>query len=123
MQSEAVLNMILWSANAVNCRSTSVERHGNLLACISDRMYAAMMLLGRTFPLRQCLNGHVFAFIVEDFYKSWRAGLEAPSEEEESDEEADPAEGKQQEQAQTVLQINHDDPPRCSQCNKRVWQV
>ena len=89
-----------------------------------DRMHAAMMMLGRTFPLRQCLNGHIFALIVENAHRSWRAALESSSEEEEeSDEEADPEKCKQKEREETVLQFDTDDPPRCSRCNKRIQQV
>ena len=47
-------------------RETKVHKNVTLWDLTSDRLLAAMLMLGRNFPLHQALNGHrLAAFVVE----------------------------------------------------------
>ena len=109
------------------CRSRHVERHGNLWACIQDRMMATMLVLGHMFCLRDCLNNHLFATIMDRVY--WvqhHAGQESSSEEESaaaSSSDTDVEEETLKGNKDAILQIDADTLPKCTRCNTRVWQV
>ena len=78
-------------------------------------MEAAMLLLGRTFPLRKCLKGHILVDINEDSHQSCTAELMLQRLQEQTDlqtatTEADSTEG-------------WDGSPNCARCNRRMWRV
>lgn len=105
-----------------SCRSRNVDPHGNLWECVSDRMQAAVLLLGHTFPLEECLNGHPFVQFVQCSHTNLSAHLETSSDEEEAEScPEEKEEGKLQEFEHVVVTL--DDPPLCSRCNKHLGQV
>ena len=88
------------------------EPFGDLWYNIKDRMQAAMLLLGRIFPLQSCLEGHILVDIIEDTFQVCSAEFETQRAQEQADlqttnTEADVRDGR----------------AHCAKCKKHLWQV
>ena len=85
-------------------------------------MQAAVLLLGHTFPLEDCLSGHLFIQFIQFVHLSLYAQLESPSVEEDPGScSEEKEEGNQQEDEDVSIHL--DDPPSCSQFKKHLGQV
>ena len=80
-----------------------------------------MLLLGHTFPLDQCLNGHLFAHIVQDVHLAVRAEFEVPNGQQDSGPSSSEEEDNPQENNEVIVHL--DDPPSCPSCKKHLGQV
>lgn len=74
-----------------------------------------MLLLGRCFPLRKCLKGHILVDIIEDTFQVRKAEFETQRTQEEAD-------------LQTINTEADSDDVRegrshCAKCKRRFWQV
>lgn len=103
-------------------RSRNVEPHGNLWLQVADRMQAALLLLGRAFPLDQCLDGHIFAQFVQDLHRTLQHERELLNSHEKSASD-EQAEGQPEESKKEVVQPYSNRTACCSRCEKKMGKA
>ena len=75
-----------------------------------------MLLLGRTFPLRDCLKGHILVDIIEETHKILKQELEIQRLQEQIDDLLT-------QKTEPVNAAACDSTPICAKCNRRLWRV
>ncbi|KAL3131232.1 hypothetical protein ABBQ38_000529 [Trebouxia sp. C0009 RCD-2024] len=105
-----------WHAFSSVLRSRNVHPHGNLWKQIDDKMACALLLLGRAFPLNDCLNGHPFSHFVQRVHHIVHNRSESLSQQETSGSEED--EDPLQESKEEVVRSYRNSPALCSRCKK-----
>lgn len=85
-------------------------------------MQAALLLLGRAFPLDQCLDGHIFAQFVQDLHRTLQHERELLNSHEKSASD-EQAEGQPEESKKEVVQPYSNRTACCSRCEKKMGKV